>query len=221
MSRHRTLLAKWSDAIEDKHVARRSSRAVVLLALALLLTACQSKLRKSENPSAEELYTVWPSEPPPDSPFQKSQVITGIAFTARHAEYGEADTWYPSWASNGNMYSPFTDGSVGGVKSWSVGPKATTGMAEIIGDDPMKLMVKPIGVVAASPDPYGGRYPDVTLVYNGVWYYGTYVVDDINGTCGNWCVLGPFAGFPHFEGLRENLDPTQVDTVAQPFWRVS
>jgi hypothetical protein len=196
VSRYKTVFAKWSDSIEFRHVAHHPCQALVLLVMVSLLTGCQSKVRKSENPSAAaELYTVWPSEPPPDSPFQKSEVITGIAFTGKHAEYGKADTWYPSWASNGNMYSPFTDGSVESVKSWSVGPKATTGMAEIIGDDPMQLKVKPLGVVGASPDPYGGRYPDATLVYKGVWYYGTYVVDEIEGTCGNWCVLGPFVGF--------------------------
>ncbi len=139
--------------------------------------------------------TVWPSEPPRDCPFQKSRNITGIAFTGKHAEYGHADTWYPSWASNGNMYSPFTDGTVGNVKSMSIGPQATTGFAEIIGDDPMHLDVRALGTVAASPEPYGGRYPCGTLVYNGTWYYGTYVLDDLNGACGNWCVLGPFVGF--------------------------
>ena len=165
------------------------------LLLALLAMGCESKVQKSEKPTNEVSYRIWPSEPPPDCPFQKSQTITGVAFTNRHAEYGHADTWYPSWAPNGAMYSPFTDGTVGAVRSMSVGPKATTGFAEIIGDDPMHLVVKPLGVVAASPEPYGGRYPCGTLVYNGVWYYGTYVLDDLNGSCGNWCVLGPFVGF--------------------------
>jgi hypothetical protein len=32
-------------------------------------------------------------------------------------------------------------------------------------------------------------------VHDGVWYYGTYTLDDLNGPCGNWCTLGPFVGF--------------------------
>jgi hypothetical protein len=33
-----------------------------------------------------------------------------VAFTGRHAEYTGADTWYPSWANDGNLYSPWPDG---------------------------------------------------------------------------------------------------------------
>ena len=60
---------------------------------------------------------VWPSQPPAGIPFAPSTELTGIAFTGRHAQYGGADTWYPSWAANGNLYSPWTDGHVNGVKS--------------------------------------------------------------------------------------------------------
>ena len=77
---------------------------------------------------------VWPSKPP-DCPFQKSADITGIAFTGRHVRYANADTWYPSWAANGNLYSPWTDGKVGSVISSSYGQKATTGFATIEGDE--------------------------------------------------------------------------------------
>ena len=51
----------------------------------------------------------WRSEPPADCPFKPSASLTGVAFTGRHAEYTGADTWYPSWASDGNLYSPWTD----------------------------------------------------------------------------------------------------------------
>jgi hypothetical protein len=162
----------------------------------LLVTRCrQRKSREATTRTSQPAYTVWPSQPPEGCPFQKSPSITGIAFGRRHVEYAHADTWYPSWASDGNMYSPFTDGTVDNVKSNSGGPGATTGDAKIVGNDPMNLKVIPLGTVAASPAPYGGRYPCGSLVYNRVWYYGTYTLDDLNGTCGNWCVLGPFVGF--------------------------
>jgi hypothetical protein len=92
---------------------------------------------------AETTYRVWPSQPPSDCPFEPSHSIVGIAFTGRHIRYAHADTWYPSWASDGNLYSPWTDGSVGDVKSGSGGEKATTGHATIVGDDPLNLSRKP------------------------------------------------------------------------------
>jgi hypothetical protein len=53
---------------------------------------------------------IWKSTPPADCPFPPSDQFRGLEFTGRHAEYTNADTWYPSWASDGNLYSPWTDG---------------------------------------------------------------------------------------------------------------
>ncbi len=102
---------------------------------------------------AETTYRVWPSQPPSDCPFKPSQSIVGIAFTGRHIRYANADTWYPSWASDGNLYSPWTDGSVGDVKSGSGGEKATTGHATIVGDDPLNLKIINVGVYPGNPGP--------------------------------------------------------------------
>ena len=143
-------------------------------------------------------FGIWPSDPPPDCPFEKSKAITGIRFTGRHTRYTTADTWYPSWAADGKLYSPWTDGAVEGLKSTSVGPKATTGWAVLTGDDPLALKIESKGTVAASPEPYGGRYPSASLHHKGVWYYGTYCLMDSDGDPGkglNWDILGPFAGF--------------------------
>ena len=142
----------------------------------------------------------WRSEPPADCPFKPSASITGIEFTGRHAEYTEADTWYPSWASDGNLYSPWTDGTVNGLSSGSGGDNAATGHATIIGDDPLKLSVINEGVFKSSPRPYEGRYPCGSLVYNGVWYYGTYCLHPSwreirNEIPYNWPWLGPIPGF--------------------------
>jgi hypothetical protein len=111
----------------------------------------------------------WPSEPPSGIPFPSSTKITGIVFTGTHAKYEHADTWYPSWANNGNLYSPYTDGKVNGIVSSSYsGKDATTGFATVVGNDPLHLEIKDAGTYPASSLPYGGRYPAGTLVYNGV-----------------------------------------------------
>ncbi len=145
--------------------------------------------------SIEKEGMLWPSNPPADCPFEKSEDISNILFTGRYATYTDADTWYPSWALDGNLYSPWTDGSIGDVNCGSgPGDKAHTAQAVIVGDDPLDLKVESIGVRHGSALPYGGRYPCGSLVYNGVWYYGTYCLDwKPEGY--NWGTLGPFVGF--------------------------
>ncbi len=143
---------------------------------------------------------VWPSSPPLDCPFVASDSVSGLEFTGHHAEYTKADTWYPSWADDGNMYSPWTDGVVNGVTSGSGGRGATTGFATIRGDDPQTLEIVGQGVYPSDPAPYQGRYPCGSLVHDGVWYYGTYCLHpagDVkyDNTTYNWPWLGPFVGF--------------------------
>ena len=138
---------------------------------------------------------VWPSQPPADCPFPPSRSLKGIAFTGRQASYENADTWYPCWATDGNLYSPWTDGNVAGVNSGSGGEKATTGQAKIVGDSPLDLKITDVSTFASSPAPYGGRYPCGSLVYNGVWYYGTYCLIETPKLGLNWDILGPLVGF--------------------------
>jgi hypothetical protein len=147
---------------------------------------------------AAEQGRAWPSEPPAGCPFPPSREIAGIRFTGVHASYANADTWYPSWAADGNLYSPWTDGKVGDIASTSFGKNATTGHATILGDSPLDLKIANAGVYPGAPAPYGGRYPCGSLVHNGVWYYGTYCLMDSDGDPGkglNWDILGPFVGF--------------------------
>jgi len=139
-------------------------------------------------------------EIPTNCPFAPSDTLVGLTFTGRHAEYAGADTWYPSWAADGNLYSPWTDGSVNGVGAGSMGRNATTGFAKIIGDDPLQLQIVEPGVYKSDPSPYAGRYPCGSLVYQGVWYYGTYCLNPSgevrrDGQLYNWPWLGPFVGF--------------------------
>jgi hypothetical protein len=142
----------------------------------------------------------WLNQPPSDCPFAQSASFSGIQFTGRHAEYANADTWYPSWASDENLYSPWTDGNVNGVSSSSFGTNATTGFAKIMGDDPLHLRIVDQDVYKSDPSPYAGRYPCGSLVYNGVCYYGTYCLNPAgtvkhDGIDYNWPWLGPFVGF--------------------------
>ena len=51
---------------------------------------------------------VWPSRPPADCPFESSTDIVGVAFLGIHSDYRVADTWYPSWASDGLESSRLT-----------------------------------------------------------------------------------------------------------------
>lgn len=160
----------------------------------------------------------WPSTPPKDCPFSPSQELTGIRFLGQCATYTDADTWYPSWASDGNLYSPWTDGSIGNEWCGShVGNFARTGQAKIIGEDPLALKVISLGSFSGPAAPYAGRYPCGSLAYNGVWYYGTYclgpknevVIDSIRF---NWPWLGPFIGFR----ISTDLGETWVDTPHTP-----
>jgi len=143
---------------------------------------------------------IWSNEPPAGCPFPVSPLAAGLAFTGRHAEYTQADTWYPAWAADGNLYSPWTDGNVNGLGCGSGGDGAATGHATLLGGDPLQLLVTNQGVFKSSPRPYEGRYPCGSLVYNGVWYYGTYCLHPswrvtTNGIPYNWPWLGPFVGF--------------------------
>jgi hypothetical protein len=143
---------------------------------------------------------------PPGCPFPQSKDITGVAFTGRHSDYKVADTWYPSWASDDRLYSPWTDGTCprldGSIdRSYSGrGPQAQTGQAVLEGDDPLNLKIYSLGLHESDASPYLGRYPCGSLVHNGVWYYGTYTLGPLPRTRFgdmdyNWPWLGPFVGF--------------------------
>jgi hypothetical protein len=151
--------------------------------------------------AADPMWVAWPSAPPPGVPFPPSADLLGFEFA-----YGanavpphiRSDTWFPSWAADGALYSGYTDGTVNGVGSGSAG-NGTTGMAVLHGDDPFNLTaVVPRAAWPANSAPYGGRYPSANLHHNGTWVQATYTVDNhrpfpevpVDG--GVWCVQGPF-----------------------------
>lgn len=180
---------------------------------------------------------LWKSEPPPDCPFPLSTSLTGIVLLGQHSDYRVADTWYPSWAADGNLYSPWTDGELHGDGSSSdavvpdadsfggfriVRGKATTGQAAMVGDDPLDLKLVNLGKVQADPHPYGGRYPCGSLVHNSIWYYGTYCLSPsgqttIGDTIYNWPWLGPLVGFRVSRDLGRTWQETP-HTPAKPLF---
>lgn len=94
---------------------------------------------------------------------------------------------------------------------------ATTGHAVMMGDDPLTLEIKSLGTIQADPYPYGGRYPCGTLVYRGVWYYGTYCLSPhgntrFGETSYNWPWLGPLVGFR----VSRDLGKTWTETPHTP-----
>ena len=90
----------------------RISQALLLSLLAV--TGCRAGEPKNMPADGPKGFT-WESPLPDDCPFQKSTSLTGIFFTGRHSDYHCGDTWYPCWASDGNLYSPWTDGKTDGV----------------------------------------------------------------------------------------------------------
>ncbi len=170
-----------------------------------------------------------------NTPFEQSWDMRGLRLTGRFANYTNADTWYPSWAEDGHLYSSWTDGVVldsgeydpageaaGGYPCNSLdwdGRKAATAQARIEGDDPLRLRVvnlKPR--VEADPAPYGGRYPCGTLVHNGVWYYGTYCLADTSGAAlPQWTDMGPCVGFRWTTDFGETWTETP-HTPARPLF---
>jgi len=149
---------------------------------------------------------IWKSEIPSGCPFKQSETFNGIKLLGLKSGFHFGDTWYPSWASDDKLYSPFTDGCTWRLDgsddcsgSWDY-DHATTGQAIIEGDNPMTLKSYSLGLCMASAAPYHGRYPCGSLVYNGVWYYGTYCLDPsgqakYGNNQYNWPWMGPFVGF--------------------------
>jgi hypothetical protein len=134
-------------------------------------------------------WTNWKSTVPASCPFPPSTKIFGVKFTGRMNTYPSGDTYYPSWAADGNMYSCYADGD--GVFS------PNQGFVTIAGNDCRNLTLTSKGQISANGSwyPYSGLYPSANLFYNDVWYYGQYTVDNGGPNCNNWCIGGPFVGF--------------------------
>ncbi len=120
-------------------------RNIAMIALAILwgfLASVNAQERIVTYSPKPWLPTIWTSEPPPNCPFEQSTEIVGLAFTRRYVSYTDADTFYPSWAPDDNMYCGWTDGEIGLEAVQSGGKeRARAGIVKIEGDDPMNLTV--------------------------------------------------------------------------------
>ena len=194
------------------------------LSIALFLSGMASAevtIKTVPLPNPSEAF-VWrsPDPIPENCPFEQSEMANRIYFTGRFGNYWMGDTVYPSWASDGNLYTPWTDGSTDGVKCASYGRDGSnhTGHAIMKGDDPLHLEIKNTSPPKrASSLPYNGRYPCGSLVYNDVWYYGTYCLGPQggythNGFTYNWPNMGPMPGFQ----VSYDLGKTWVDSPHTP-----
>ncbi len=188
----------------------------------------------------------WANDPPLNHPGEKSKSITGIRFTGRYANYTGADTFYPTWAPDGHLYSAWTDGYI-----WTKGdfpatdcpfcnppglrlsadktvgahrlyhchsnvPPFATGQARIEGDHPLNLEVINLGKMASGRD----LYPCVMTVADGIFYIGTYEA---------FAKQGRFSGYRYSrqwnhwaeeltEGWKESQGWVNTTTPATDFW---
>ncbi len=186
---------------------KKTTQVLIFLAVILSLKAnAQIAELKPETLTFEPF--IWQSETPKDCPFEQSKEFSGIKFLGIKSGYYYGDTWYPTWASNDTLYSPWTDGRtkrldgyLDNSQSWVDPVHITTAQGVITGDDPLTMKAYSIGIDKTSPAfPYHGRYPAGSLIHNGIWYYGTYCLDPAgytkfgNDTI-NWPWMGPFVGF--------------------------
>lgn len=144
----------------------------------------------------------WPDRVPAGSPFESSTRFGSITFPGPYASYCTADTYYPSWGADDRLYSPFMDGlcyssgSLGGY--WPL--ISVVAWAVVAGDDPLRLE-QPFDTGQRNVDRSGwdGRYASASLHHDGVWYYGSYLLNHAPQPgarpCNNYCTLGPFVGF--------------------------
>lgn len=203
----------------------REDAMTIILATALALATTSSAdvtFNTVPMPNNSEGF-VWrsPIPIPEDCPFEPSPMADRIYFTGRFSNYWTGDTIYPSWASDGNLYTPWTDGTTDGVNCASYvqnSQPARTGHAIMRGDDPLNLEIKNTSPPKqGSPFPYKGRYPAGSLVHDGIWYYGTYCLGPRAGYVHNdftfnWPNLGPMPGFQ----ISRDLGKTWTDSPHTP-----
>jgi hypothetical protein len=191
--------------------------------LSALLTLSTLQAAAPDTPPPRE--HTWDSPPPADCPFAPSPDLKGIRFTGRHSDYLCGASWFPSWAADGILYSPWTDGGTDGIGCSSEGGKnAKVGHAVLIGNDPLNLTIRnttlPTDAIAL---PYEGRYPAGSLCHSGLWYYATYCLGPAanfkhNDFVWNWPNLGPVPGFTisRDQGSTWEPSPLSPDTPLFP-----
>jgi hypothetical protein len=81
--------------------------------------SCGYSFERIDSLYPTQRWQQWPviadADLPPGMPFEHSTLFNRMLLSERVGlyDYTAADTWYPSQASNGDLYSIFTDGEVG------------------------------------------------------------------------------------------------------------
>ena len=203
-------------------IKKIASLALAVAALFTLQASAKSTLKLIKETESKKPTDIidgfeWKSDLPEDCPFEQSKTLTGIYFTGRHSDYHLGDTFYPSWASDGNMYSSWTDG-VGCTSGGSLKRGFHTAHVVMIGDNPIKLDIKDTSPPKKGlAKPYRGRYPCGSLVHNGIWYYGTYCLGPSasymhSGFKWNFPNLGPMVGYQ----ISYDLGKIWIDSPLSP-----
>jgi hypothetical protein len=197
---------------------------------------------EDSNPPNKTCSKIWCNPSPNGIPFPQSKDLVGWSFKSGcNPGYGSgggdrksasADTFYPTWAADGNLYTGWTDGNVhDDVTGLVVNAKAEgskgygyavrLGQATIEGDDPFELKMTgvaawpgPPGGPALSAWPYGGRFPCGSLVYKGTWFYGTYYVPGYPDGPLTGGLLGPLADFRHSTDGGKTWDEPRLNATS-------
>ena len=189
---------------------------LLLVGPAAVVTAAEKTTQKLVRVPTEGF--VWPNEPPKGCPFEQSKQLAQVYFTGAYHHRSYGDTWYPCWASDGNLYSPWTDGVTEGVTSISFnnGPDwkdATTGNAVMIGDDPKDLTIeKHLAGAEGEPEALSGplslRQPGLQRrVVLRHLLPGAGPVHQAQGLPVQLADSWADARLPHLDRLRQDLDP--------------
>lgn len=217
----------------------RNIAILLLVSCALCVQAAEpgwsvSREGDALDPAIQPVYKPyeWPNEPPGDFTGERSAEINQISFTGRYANYTGADTWYPTWAPDGEQYSSWTDGYVWtdraleplkcGYCDKAYGrlgqdPKGGPGRLYLYHchsnvDPPCTGQAKLIGSsplnleIVPLGKMYSGQnlYPCVSLVANGVFYVGSYDAYNDGG---------------RFNGFRFSRDWDHWTEQLKPGWR--
>ena len=146
-------------------------------------------------------YYEWENKIPEDCPFEKSTDINKVVFTGRYANYTGADTWYLQSAPDGNMYSPYTDGTLDGFSVNSNIYSQSVGQAKIVGTDPFNLKFENLGRMWSGGANY---YPCVSIIVDGYFYIGTYNAFNHDG---------------YFNGFRYSSNWDHFTANTEPDWK--
>jgi hypothetical protein len=123
----------------------------------------------------------WDRTTPAGCPYPMSTDVR-LAFTGRASHYHFSDTWMPTWASDGSLYSTFQDGVITTAPLENFGgffggtEPVGNGWAKVVGNDPQDLLFPEAGMVWSTKGSYSSRWPCAFFSKDGVLYYGSYLL---------------------------------------------